>query len=233
MPVPWIDDTDAFPPVETALDEPNGLLAAGGELTVSRLLDAYSKGIFPWYERGQPVLWWSPDPRMVLFPEQVRVSRRLARLIAAQEYRFTLDTAFGDVMRACAAPRREGAGTWITPEMLAAYTALHEQGYGHSIEVWHGESLVGGLYGVALGRVFFGESMFSGRSNTSKLALVYLARQLQAWGYVLIDCQVSSAHLQSMGAVDISRAEFQQQLRAHAVVEGSAGRWQLQADLMV
>jgi leucyl/phenylalanyl-tRNA--protein transferase len=233
MPIPWITHaSEEFPPLEMALDEPNGLLAAGGELSVTRLLSAYSHGIFPWYEDGQPVLWWSPDPRLVLYPGKLHVSRSLARLVANHPYRISLDEDFESVIRACAKPRRRGAGTWITESMVSAYTELHARGYAHSIEVWHGKELVGGLYGIALGRVFFGESMFSHASNTSKLALVYLTRQLHRWGYELIDCQVTSAHLQSLGAVEISREAFSRALQQLVVVDGSAARWQLQPDLL-
>lgn len=233
MPIPWIEDaSDDFPPIHMALDEPNGLLAAGGTLTVPQLLTAYSRGIFPWYESGQPVLWWSPDPRMVLYPQNLRISRSLARLVANHSYQVTLDRAFTAVMQACALPRHEDGGTWINDEMLEAYAELHAAGYAHSIEIWQGESLVGGVYGVALGRIFFGESMFSGVSNGSKLALVYLSRQLRRWGYQLIDCQVSSAHLQSLGAVEISREEFRKQLQQYVIVEGSAGKWAIESDLL-
>lgn len=232
MPIPWLEDTgDSFPPVASALVEPNGLLAVGGDLTVPRLLDAYSQGIFPWFEAGQPVLWWSPDPRMVLVPGEMRISRSLARLIRRKHFTLTMDEAFPDVVRQCAATRRKSTGTWITPEMQAAYVNLHDAGYGHSIEVWSDNKLVGGLYGVALGKVFFGESMFSAISNASKLALAYLTHQLKLWDFKLLDCQVSSAHLLSLGAVEISRSAFQGQLSQYLKIAGSAGKWRLESGL--
>lgn len=232
MPLYWIEGAqDSFPPVEKALVEPNGLLAAGGDLSVTRLLDAYSNGIFPWYEVGQPVLWWSPDPRMVLLPGQMQISRSLARLIRSNKYRVSVDEAFRETVSKCATARRKSNGTWITPDMQYAYGCLHDAGYAHSIEVWSEGHLVGGLYGVALGKIFFGESMFSTLSNTSKLALAHLLRQLEIWGFKLLDCQVSSAHLQSLGAIEISRAEFLQYLQRHLNIESSPVKWQLQSNL--
>ncbi len=232
MPIPWIEDSDdCFPPVDSALVEPNGLLAVGGDLSAPRLLSAYKQGIFPWYEAGQPVLWWSPDPRMVLRPGQMRISRSLSRLIRNHPFTITMDEAFQDVVRHCAASRRGAKGTWITAEMQTAYAGLHAAGYAHSIEVWSKHKLVGGLYGIALGKIFFGESMFSDVSNASKLAMAYLTHQLHLWDFRLMDCQVSSAHLLSLGAVEISRAAFQEQLQQFAKIEGSAGKWQLQSDL--
>lgn len=213
MPIPWLEDIDLeFPSVHEALEEPNGLLAAGGSLSPSSLLSAYRKGIFPWYELGQPILWWSPDPRLVLIPEYLLVSRSLGKLARRNTYSFSVDKKFSDVMQNCAEARHGSNGTWITDEMLNAYTVLHQEGAAHSVEVWSGERLVGGLYGVAIGKVFFGESMFSKESNTSKLALVYLANQLQNWGFELIDCQVSSNHLLSLGAIEISRNHFIKEL---------------------
>ena len=194
MPLPWLEPEDiGFPPIELALVEPNGLLAIGGSLDPEWLLCAYSQGIFPWYEDGQPILWWSPDPRLILTPGLLKVSRSLKRLIKKQSYEITFDTAFRDVIRNCAESRSEGAGTWITDQMQAAYSVLHDKGYAHSVEVWASGELVGGLYGVALGKVFFGESMFSKEDNTSKLALVYLIRQISSWGFELI--AVSYTHL--------------------------------------
>jgi len=201
----------AFPPVEQAMQEPNGLLAQGGDLSVARLLDAYRHGIFPWFNPGEPILWWAPDPRMVLLPEEVHVSRSLAKRMRHSNFDVRLDTAFGAVMQACAATRRSHAGhsgTWISPEMVAAYTQLHHQGHAHSVEVWENDVLVGGLYGVSIGRMFFGESMFSRQPDASKIALVYLCRQLQRWGFGMIDCQMETAHLSSMGARLIPRSEF-------------------------
>lgn len=211
----WLDShtpAHVFPDVELALAEPDGLLAVGGDLSPDRLLSAYSQGIFPWFSGNQPILWWSPNPRAVLFPEDLKISRSLRKRIRKQEYSLSLDEAFEEVVRQCAAPRKDQDGTWITDEMRHAYGRLHEQGYAHSVEVWHQGDLVGGLYGIALGKVFFGESMFSRRSDASKLAFAYLVRQLQLWGYPLIDCQVSSAHLHSLGAVNIDRSEFRRQL---------------------
>lgn len=232
MPVPWIETDDAdFPPLEQALTEPNGLLAAGGDLSAERLLQAYRQGIFPWYESGQPILWWSPDPRLVLIPEQLKVSRSLKKLLRRNSYAISMDQAFNEVIQQCAASRRSAAGTWITDDMQTAYSELHHQGLAHSVEVWCGASLVGGLYGVALGKVFFGESMFSKEDNTSKLALYYLVKQLQRWDFQLIDCQVSSEHLVSLGAREISRTEFQQQLQRLVPATGKPGSWQFQADL--
>lgn len=201
----------AFPPVERALQEPNGLLATGGDLSVARLLDAYRHGIFPWFNPGDPILWWAPDPRMVLFPDEVRVSRSLAKRMRQGGFEIRTDTAFVEVMQACAAPRSREAGhtgTWIAPAMVAAYTRLHQQGYAHSVEVWEHGALVGGLYGVAIGRMFYGESMFSRMPDASKIALVHLCRQLQRWGFGMIDCQMETAHLASMGARPIARSIF-------------------------
>ncbi|MEX0963030.1 MAG: leucyl/phenylalanyl-tRNA--protein transferase [Pseudohongiellaceae bacterium] len=228
MQLPWLDSPESpFPAIDEALDEPNGLLAAGGELSCARLLEAYSSGIFPWFEQGQPILWWSPDPRMVLFPEDLRVSRSLVKLLAKSPYTVTMDSAFAEVIACCARPRGASAGTWITDDMRRAYTQLFEKGYAHSVEVWSGTQLVGGLYGVSLGQVFFGESMFSFESNTSKIALVNLVKQLRQWNYKLIDCQVSSEHLESLGALEISRDRFSQQLEKLLPRAGKAAPWKL------
>jgi len=197
-----------FPPLENALHEPNGLLAAGGDLSPERLINAYQNGIFPWFNEQEPILWWSPDPRMVLFPEELKISRSLSKSIKKNNYTIRTDHRFCDVMHACAAPRKNQTGTWIHPEMIAAYTTLHEIGLAHSVETWINGELVGGLYGVALGKVFFGESMFSRSPDASKIAFVYLVKQLTQWNYVLIDCQVKTAHLASLGAREISRKEF-------------------------
>lgn len=197
-----------FPDVTQALREPNGLLAVGGRLSPHCLLRAYRRGIFPWYSEEQPILWWSPDPRMVLFPDELRISRSLRKILRRGIYRVSVDRAFPEVIAACAAPRRDEPGTWITAEMEAAYCRLHRQGWAHSVEVWAGDELVGGLYGVAIGRIFFGESMFHRRSDASKVALVTLVERLRQWGYGLIDCQVATAHLASLGAREIPRARF-------------------------
>lgn len=205
----WLppDSTD-FPPVSQALKDPNGLLAAGGDLSMERLLSAYSKGIFPWFDDEQPILWWSPDPRCVLFPDQLHVSRSLAKFMRQWDYEITFDTAFSDVMSACSAPRSYQSETWITESMQTAYVNLHKQGHAHSVELWVNGDLMGGLYGIAMGRLFFGESMFSKTSNASKIAFVHLVEKLKFWGYYLIDCQVESEHLSSLGASTITRAEF-------------------------
>ncbi|MEC7893031.1 MAG: leucyl/phenylalanyl-tRNA--protein transferase [Pseudomonadota bacterium] len=227
MPLPWLDPIDApiFPCTSRALAEPNGLLAAGGSLDADWLLAAYSQGIFPWYEQGQPLLWWSPDPRLVLEPDRIVVSRSLRKLIRKQIYRISFDTAFLSVICACQFSGARTNSTWITPEMRAAYVNLHQLGHAHSVEVWHDELLVGGLYGIALGKAFFGESMFSARANASKLALVALSRHLQAEGFGLIDCQVHSDHLVSMGAEEISRRDFQEKLSALLSREERPGAW--------
>jgi leucyl/phenylalanyl-tRNA--protein transferase len=199
---------DAFPPASEALTEPNGLLAAGGDLTPERLLAAYKQGIFPWYQEGQPILWWSPDPRAVLWPDALRVSRSLRRSLRKRRFEFRVDTAFDGVVAACAEPRRYGAGTWITGEMAEAYGRLHRLGWAHSFETWADGLLVGGLYGVGVGRAFFGESMFARATDASKVALVHAVDFMRARGIALIDCQVASAHTRSLGAVDIPRREF-------------------------
>jgi leucyl/phenylalanyl-tRNA--protein transferase len=203
-----IDGATPFPPVERALAEPNGLLAVGGDLTVPRLLDAYRHGIFPWYSVGQPILWWSPDPRMVLFPEEFRVARSLRRRIQEQRFAIRIDTAFAAVIRACSGPRAGQRGTWITPAMIAAYEALHAAGHAHSVEAWRDGQLVGGLYGLALDRVFFGESMFAHETDASKVALAHLVAHCRELGTGLIDCQQDTAHLASLGARPVPRSEF-------------------------
>lgn len=232
MVIPWLTEDDPFPPVKTALREPNGLLAAGGDLSTERLLDAYRRGIFPWFGEGDPLLWWSPDPRMVLWLRELHISRSLRRLIRSGRHTVTLDAAFRDVMAGCAAPRHEHDGTWITPEMMEAYGRLATQGHAHSIEVWSEGSLAGGLYGVALGRMFYGESMFSRTTNASKIALAVLAKQLERWGFELIDCQMATAHLASLGAREIPRGEFLRHVRRLARQPGVASPWVLQPDLV-
>lgn len=204
------DPLSPFPPPEAALDEPAGLLAWGGDLSVPRLLGAYRQGIFPWFSDGQPILWWSPDPRMVLRTDQVHLSRRLRRELRGSDWRIGADTAFDAVVAACArAPRPGQDGTWITGAMQAAYVALHAAGHAHSIEVWDASGvLVGGIYGVCIGRMFFGESMFSARTGGSKVALAALCRAMAAAGMPLLDCQVVSPHLRTLGAVAVSRATF-------------------------
>lgn len=207
--LPWLPEHPVqFPPVSDALDDPDGLLAAGGALTCDWLVSAYRRGIFPWYGDDQPILWWSPNPRMVLFPEQVRIRRSLAKRIRNAGFQVTANRAFDHVVAACAAPRQGEPGTWITPEMQEAYETLHRRGIAHSVEVWKQDALVGGLYGVALGPVFFGESMFSLEPDASKVALVHLARCMAHDGGKLIDCQMHTPHLQSMGASSIARTTF-------------------------
>lgn len=224
---------DSFPQPDAALCNPNGLLAAGGDLSVERLLCAYRRGIFPWYSDPQPILWWSPDPRCVIFPEQLHISRSLRRQLRQGKYVATLDTAFDAVVEACAASRRDQAvgGTWITPAMQAAYSQLHRYGYAHSIEIRMQGELAGGLYGVALGGVFFGESMFSHRSNASKIAIACLMKQLQAWSFGLLDCQIPSAHLQRLGAVCLPRSKFLELLARSSALPTRQGRWQFAVDL--
>jgi len=200
-----------FPPPNLALEEPNGLLAFGGDLSAERLLLAYQQGIFPWFNEGEPPLWWSPAPRMVLYPEEIKISRSLGKRLKRQEFQISFDTCFAQVIEQCAL-LRQTTGTWITPEMQTAYTELHQQGYAHSVEIWQNKQLVGGLYGLALGGIFFGESMFSKVSDASKVALVKLAHQLTKQGFSLIDCQVYSNHLASLGAKEISRELFLQTL---------------------
>lgn len=227
MPIPLLNEDELdFPSIELALSEPNGLLAAGGDLSVERLLQAYRHGIFPWYESDQPILWWSPDPRMVLLPEDLKISKSLRKLLRRHPYTLSMDQDFTGVVQGCAEARQAASGTWITDEMQAAYCALHDAGFAHSVEVWSQQELVGGLYGVALGQVFFGESMFSREANTSKLALVALVKQLQQWKYKLIDCQVSSDHLLSLGATEISREQFKKKLLQLSSKTGKIGSWQ-------
>lgn len=223
--IPSAKSCSSFPAVENALREPNGLLAAGGDLSPQRLLEAYRKGIFPWFNEGEPILWWSPDPRMVLFPNELKISHSLHKTLKKDHYQIRTDCSFSQVMRACAAPRKGQAGTWIHPEMVAAYTALHEMGLAHSVETWIDDVLVGGLYGVALGQVFFGESMFSLVPDASKVAFVHLVKQLQYWEFGLIDCQVKTSHLASLGAREISRREFSQRLDTLIIRLEPGGRW--------
>ena len=206
--IPFLGSTDPFPPVEQALDEPDGLLAAGADLTPGRLIDAYSHGIFPWFNEGDPILWWSPDPRTVLAPHDFHVSHSLRKRLKQRQFTVTADTAFAAVLDECAAPRPDDGGTWLTTPMKVAYLARHEQGHAHSVEVWMEGALAGGIYGVALGRMFFGESMFSRRTDGSKIALACLATQLGRWGFPWIDCQLETEHLLSLGAVAVPRRRF-------------------------
>lgn len=218
--LPWLGaDPTAFPPTHRAFEEPNGLLAAGGDLSWQRLLHAYQRGIFPWYSADQPILWWTPNPRTILLPKQVHCSRSMVKWLRKCSWRVVVDQDFERVLGACAAPRAQDGGTWITAEMHEAYCELHRQGYAHSIEVYAGAELVGGLYGVALGGVFFGESMFSRASNASKLALISLARWLAGERFALIDCQVASQHLYQLGAQDMPRLQFEQILNTQITAE--------------
>jgi leucyl/phenylalanyl-tRNA--protein transferase len=212
----WLQrDSLDFPPLERALRDPNGLLAAGGDLTPDRLIQAYRHGCFPWCQDGQPILWWSPDPRTVLLPSELHVSRSLSKVMRQERYQVSFDQCFTEVIRACAAPRSYAAETWITTPMQDAYLELHKRGIAHSVEVWHRQELVGGLYGLAMGQLFFGESMFSRADNASKVGFATLVERLRAWGFVLIDCQMPTEHLISLGARSIPRTEFAQYLKNH------------------
>jgi leucyl/phenylalanyl-tRNA--protein transferase len=228
--IPWLDGDAPFPPLTSARKEPNGLLAVGGDLTPKRLLEAYRRGIFPWFSEGDPILWWSPDPRMVLVPGELKISRSLAKALRNRRFEIRFDSDFDGVIRACAAPRDGQPGTWITPEMRNAYLRLHRLGYAHSVETWIDGELAGGLYGVALGAAFFGESMFARARDASKIALVHLVRKLEADGYGMIDCQMRTEHLASLGAREIPRARFSRQLR-ELVDYGRAPRpWRSKAE---
>ena len=236
MPLTWLAELpdSPFPTLDQALDD--GLLAVGGDLSSHRLLNAYRNGIFPWFNEHDPILWWSPDPRMVLFTEQIKVSKSLQKTLKSTQLSITIDRAFSDVMTACAAPRKSAngetnSGTWIHPDMIEAYTALHQQGVAHSVECWQGNNLVGGLYGIAIGHIFFGESMFSTVQDSSKIALVALCRQLERWGFPLIDCQIYSEHLASMGATEIKRKQFTSYLDKFCPQSQSNTHWLLDSDL--
>ncbi|MDP1524807.1 MAG: leucyl/phenylalanyl-tRNA--protein transferase [Rhodocyclaceae bacterium] len=224
--IPWLERDTPFPPLATALIEPNGLLAAGADLSPERLIAAYRRGIFPWFSPGQPILWWSPDPRMVLAPSALKISRSLAKTLRHADYTVQLDTAFDQVISACAATPRHGqSGTWITAEMIAAYQQLHRLGIAHSVETWHNDKLVGGLYGIALGRAFFGESMFSHRTDASKIALAHLCAFLDARGFGIIDCQMETSHLASLGAQPIPRDVFVARITALVDDKAPFERW--------
>ncbi len=225
--LPCLDDSaeDEFPPTSAALNFPSGLLAWGGSLSPRRLLAAYRRGIFPWFTDGEPVLWWTPSPRCVLYPDAVYVSRRTRRRLRRGEFRVTADKAFSRVIEHCAAPHPGRRSTWITAEMISAYRRLHEIGAAHCVEAWQDDELVGGIYGLAIGHMFFGESMFSLRPDASKIALITLCRQLVDWGFGPIDCQIENAHLISMGAVEIGREEFELQLESHVDRARPDGSW--------
>ncbi len=228
--IPWLRPADPFPPLESALREPNGLLAAGSDLSVRTLLDAYRRGIFPWFSDDDPIMWWSPDPRMVMFPSELRVPRSLRKASRAANFEVTADRAFSRVIAACCSPRDGQAGTWITEQMVIAYTELHHAGFAHSIETWLDGELAGGLYGIAIGRAFFGESMFTRADNASKVALTVLARQLAAWNFGVIDCQMRTDHLAMFGAREIPRVEFAQQLNELVKYDDISGRWEIEID---
>lgn len=216
-----------FPPVHKALLEPEGLLAVGGCLSPTRIINAYQHGIFPWFNPDDPILWWSPNPRMILLPNQLYVSRRLAKTIRSGKFTFTIDQAFSQVIDACSKPRSYANGTWITYDIKRAYTELHDLGIAHSAEAWFEGELVGGLYGVALGQVFFGESMFHTKTDASKVAFVSLVQHLTAWNYQLIDCQMHTEHLASLGATEISRPHFIDLLNKYCEIPPHPNAWQL------
>jgi len=226
--IAWLDpenDKAPFPPISDAETEPNGLLAAGGSLRPERLLSAYRQGIFPWFDDSQPILWWSPAPRMVLKPDEAHVSKSLAKLIRKQTYECSFDRDFTSVITECAKDRPDQDGTWITESMQAAYQTLHQLGYAHSVEVWLDDELVGGLYGIAIGQFYFGESMFSRCQNTSKVGFAYLTEKLQQWGYQYIDCQVKTEHLESLGAYELPREQFSELLEKYCSQEPCKDAW--------
>jgi len=224
--LPWLsNDPCLWPSPDSAFSEPNGLLAAGGDLTPERLLNAYSLGIFPWFSDGDPILWWSPSPRAVVIPEQFEASRSLKKLLKKNLYENRINTDFEGVIRACASIKREQTGTWITEDMIQAYITLHRLGWAHSFETWRGTRLVGGLYGLAIGKAFFGESMFSKESNTSKLAFWHLCRRLSEHEFTLLDCQVASDHLFTLGAIEMDRHVFQEHLQTALAVPSSTIDW--------
>jgi len=231
--ISWLDPLEVdFPSIHEALDEPNGLIAAGGDLSPERLLLAYRRGIFPWYEQGQPILRWSPNPRAVLFPEALKISRSLRKTLNRRTFEVKLDTAFDEVLQRCSEPREYTAGTWITLEMKLAYERLHRLGFAHSIECFHDGELVGGLYGVGLGRMFFGESMFHRMTDASKVALAYLCRLMRQERGPLIDCQIPNDHLMSLGAAEMERAEFERYLSHYTATDEEAIDWtRLPSDL--
>ena len=227
--IPFLGPADPFPPVEHALADPDGLLAAGGTLTLKRLVEAYRHGIFPWFNEGDPVLWWSPDPRTVLVPSHLHISHSLRKRLKKDAFLVTIDAAFARVLDGCAAPRAQEPGTWLTPQMRRAYTALHNAGLAHSIEVWMDGELAGGIYGVAMGRMFFGESMFTRRTDASKIAMARLAAQLDRWRFPLIDCQLATDHLHSLGAQPMPRRQFVKAVER--LVKEPSPKWEMDEDL--
>ncbi len=230
--IPWLTSDLSFPPPERALIEPNGLLALGGDLSCKRLIQAYSKGIFPWFNEDEPILWWSPDPRMVLFPAELKIARSLRKALQKHDYQISADRSFDQVIAACAIPRRDQGGTWINSGMIKAYRELHRMGHAHSVETWIDGKLAGGLYGVALGRAFFGESMFSRTTNASKIAFVHLVKQLACWRFGIIDCQMKTAHLASLGAREIQRTQFTRIIEELIHYRGVEGMWRFDNDLL-
>lgn len=228
MQLPVLDPSlpdQPFPDIETALFDPDGLLAVGGCLSSQRIINAYQQGIFPWYSIGEPILWWSPNPRLVLFPNKLKVSRSLRKTMRKGEFTVTYDQAFPRVMQLCAAPREKESGTWISEDIYQAYVQLHQQGIAHSYEVWMEGELVGGLYGIAIGQIFFGESMFHKKTDASKIAFCSLINQLSEWGYQLIDCQVHTDHLCSLGAEEIDRQNFSDLLKQYCSAQPSDNAW--------
>jgi leucyl/phenylalanyl-tRNA--protein transferase len=224
--IPWLEAETPFPPILQALRDPNGLLAAGADLSPQRLISAYRQGIFPWFNAGDPILWWSPDPRMVLLPDHLRISRSLAKTLRHANYSVRLDTAFDQVIAACAvAPRAGQSGTWIVPAMQAAYLRLHALGYAHSVEIWREGKLIGGLYGIAIGGAFFGESMFSRATDASKIALAHLCKHLIAREFGIIDCQMETTHLKSLGARPIPRDDFLARVASRVAAGDPPGKW--------
>jgi len=223
MPVFYLNNKDTFPPVSLA--EENGIIAVGGDLCPARLIEAYKKGIFPWFSEGDPIIWWSPDPRFVLFPEEIKISKSMKQELRRRTFTITADTAFEQVIQECRKPRKHETGTWITGEIVKGYTELHKEGFAHSIEAWRDGELAGGLYGVSLGRCFFGESMFTKETNASKAAFIMLAEKLKELDFDLIDCQVYTAHLESLGAEEIPRDEFCAILKYSLAKETLRGNW--------
>ena len=229
--IPWLEPGEPFPPIDKAMQRPNGLLAAGADLSPARLIEAYSHGIFPWFNADEPILWWSPDPRMVLFPAELKVSRSLKKVIRNRDYEVRLDSAFTRVMQGCAQPRSGQRGTWISPVMIDAYTQLHQLGVAHSAETWIDGELAGGLYGIALGRMFYGESMFTEVTDASKIAFVHLVWQLRRWSFGMIDCQMKTAHLATFGAREIPRRDFMRRVSKLIQYSPAPSPWRLDADL--
>ena len=223
--IPWLERDTPFPTVSSALKDPNGLLAAGADLSSERLLEAYRHGIFPWFSEGDPILWWSPDPRMILFPAELKISRSFGKTLRNRSYEARFDSAFDEVVAGCAAPRKGEPGTWISGAMIEAYRRLHRLGYAHSVETWIDGDLAGGLYGVAIGRVFFGESMFSRSRDASKIALAALVAYLKSAGFGLIDCQMRTQHLETLGAREIPRRRFSRLLEELIHYPNSPGSW--------